>query len=373
MYSNFFQPSIILPTRCLPNYKPSLIDNIFTNCLDKKVISGNITDIVSDHMPNFLFINSSVPPKSKTKHFYRDCSHLCPTRLNQEVQELELLPSEDINLVFNDFQSKFINIINKHAPWKKLLNSEEAWKQKPWITKGIQKSIQKKNLFYGKFVRTKSTHWYNRYKEYRNNIRRLTLIAKKQHFSNYFDIFKQNSKKIWAGINNIIQKSMKSTNEDIYLFDENKNTITNQQKVASMFNKFYTSVADSLVSKLGNCDNKFQDFLNNPNAHSMFLKETDRHEIFDILKNLDSNKATDIFGISPKFLHMTAESLSPFLSYIFNLSFKSGVFPDNMNIAKVIPIFKSGSKLEVSNHRPISLLPIFSKVFEKLVHSRLFK
>ena len=166
---------------------------------------------------------------------------------------------------------------------------------------------------------------------------------------------------------------MKSTNEDIYLFDENKNIITNQQKVASMFNKFYTSVADSLVSKLGNCDNKFQDFLNNPNAHSMFLKETDRHEIFDILKNLDSNKATDIFGISPKFLHITAESLSPFLSYIFNLSFKSGVFPDNMNIAKVIPIFKSGSKLEVSNHRPISLLPIFSKVFEKLVHSRLFK
>ena len=59
------------------------------------------------------------------------------------------------------------------------------------------------------------------------------------------------------------------------------------------------------------------------------------------------------------------------LKHIFNLSLLNGVFPDSMKIARVIPLFKSGNTKEFSNYRPISLLPQFSKILEKIYHSRL--
>ena len=61
------------------------------------------------------------------------------------------------------------------------------------------------------------------------------------------------------------------------------------------------------------------------------------------------------------------------LNHVFNLSFTSGIFPDAMKIAKVIPVFKKDDPAEIKNYRPISLLPILSKVLEKLAYKRLYK
>jgi len=63
--------------------------------------------------------------------------------------------------------------------------------------------------------------------------------------------------------------------------------------------------------------------------------------------------------------------VSSVLADIFNLSLTQGVFPDQLKIAKVIPIFKAGDKLKVSNYRPISILSPFSKILEKIFYVRL--
>ena len=68
---------------------------------------------------------------------------------------------------------------------------------------------------------------------------------------------------------------------------------------------------------------------------------------------------------------MASPILSQLLSIIFNTSIKEGIFPDALKIAKVIPFFKNGSPFVVSNYKPISLLPIFSKIFERLMHTRI--
>ena len=61
----------------------------------------------------------------------------------------------------------------------------------------------------------------------------------------------------------------------------------------------------------------------------------------------------------------------PLAMHICNISFRTGVFPSRMKIAKVIPMFKSGTKTDVTNYRPISLLPQFSKILEKLFLTRI--
>ncbi|NQY44078.1 MAG: reverse transcriptase family protein, partial [Legionellales bacterium] len=111
--------------------------------------------------------------------------------------------------------------------------------------------------------------------------------------------------------------------------------------------------------------------MKNPNEHSLFLNETDPGEIYDLLRKLDTKKASDIFGISPKLIQMAAHPLSNILAPIFNKSFQLGQFPDKMKVAKVIPIHKADSKMVSSNYRPISLLSIISKKIEKVMYSRI--
>ena len=94
-------------------------------------------------------------------------------------------------------------------------------------------------------------------------------------------------------------------------------------------------------------------------------------EIEKIINNLVPKKASGPFSIPVTILKSIKHLVSKPLSAIFNSSISSGIFPESFKIASVIPIFKKGSQLDVSNYRPISLLSIFSRIFEKLMHNRI--
>ena len=104
---------------------------------------------------------------------------------------------------------------------------------------------------------------------------------------------------------------------------------------------------------------------------SMFFQPTNKSEIEKIIQSLDSKKSSDIFGISPKLLKILSPAISETLSNIFNKSIALGVFPDHMKLAMRTLIFKGGSKVDVSNYRPVPVLPIISKVLKKLMLTRL--
>ena len=178
-----------------------------------------------------------------------------------------------------------------------------------------------------------------------------------------------NSKKIWKGINEIIHNKSSKDNTDIYL-DDNGNILTDQKKVANKFNKFYTNVANNLLQDLGDSPTKFQDYLRNPNEHSIYFGETDPGEIAQIIGKLDISKSGDLYGITPKLVKW-APGIATNLSIIYNRCIELGVFPHLLKITKVISIHKGDSKMVASNYRPISLLPIFGKIFEKIIFKRL--
>ena len=94
-------------------------------------------------------------------------------------------------------------------------------------------------------------------------------------------------------------------------------------------------------------------------------------EVNDIIAKLDENKANDSYDIPPKLIKLVRHTLSKPFSIIAHSSFTEGVFPEKLKFAKVTPIFKSKSKQEIGNYRPISILPIFSKILEKLMNHRL--
>ena len=101
---------------------------------------------------------------------------------------------------------------------------------------------------------------------------------------------------------------------------------------------------------------------------SIFLRDIKSNEIDNIIKHLNPNKSSDL---SPRILNIFRHSISPVLSTLFNNCMYSSVFPDELKIARVIPLFKAGYKNDITNYRPISLLPVLSKIFEKLIHCRM--
>ena len=97
------------------------------------------------------------------------------------------------------------------------------------------------------------------------------------------------------------------------------------------------------------------------------MKETEPGEALQILTSLNIKISTDIFGISPKIIKIAAEFLKTHISTFFNYSVNQGIFPNNLKIALVYPTHKDKSKLMCSNYRPLSILSMFSKIFEKVM------
>ena len=94
-------------------------------------------------------------------------------------------------------------------------------------------------------------------------------------------------------------------------------------------------------------------------------------EVIDIVSKFKNNKSNGFDNVNVMILKKVIHILCYPLSSIINLSFTSGIVPDQMKIAKVIPIYKGGPKEEVSNYHPISILPLFSKILEKCVYNSL--
>ena len=113
--------------------------------------------------------------------------------------------------------------------------------------------------------------------------------------------------------------------------------------------------------------------MNNPSKKSFFLEPVTENEVLKVVNSSPNKTSMDHSGINFALVKECISVIAIPISHIANISFEMGIFPDQMKIAKVIPIFKSGLKDSFTNYRPVSLLPQFSKILEKLFNNRLNK
>jgi hypothetical protein len=102
----------------------------------------------------------------------------------------------------------------------------------------------------------------------------------------------------------------------------------------------------------------------------MFLTEIETSEVFEIISQLKPNKSHGYDGIHPKVIKEIAPQISNVLCHIFNLTFETGIIPKDLKISLITPIFKAGNKEEFNNYPPISVIPCFSNILEKLMYKR---
>jgi hypothetical protein len=112
------------------------------------------------------------------------------------------------------------------------------------------------------------------------------------------------------------------------------------------------------------------DYIENCSQNSMVVNPVDHTEVRKIIMSL-KNCSTGWDNIQTKILKQTHVLYIEVITHVLNLSLTQGLFPDTMKIARVIPLFKSGDSLQISNYRPVSILPVFSKLLERLMYNRL--
>ena len=142
--------------------------------------------------------------------------------------------------------------------------------------------------------------------------------------------------------------------------------------IAHEFNNYFVNVGPRLANSIKHKSHPPDEYLNNPNLRSIFIMPTTDTEILKIVGKMKSKSSCGYDDISSKLLKQTINGIITPLVHIINLSLSSGIFPDKMKIAKVIPIFKANEPEKFNNYRPISLLPIFSKVLEKVMFERVY-
>ena len=250
----------------------------------------------------------------------------------------------------------------------------------PWITSGIITSVIEKIRLYDEWTKSKSTALpngdaskYIAYKEHRKILCKAIKLAKKLYYGKKFEKGKTDSKKIWCIINDLRGKSKTLSKPSFVIGDQRINC---RRTIANKFNEYFVSLASNLNGSIDSQGGMsmnglptFSQYLANKVEPSIYLYDTYSLEIEDIIKDFENGKASDIPTILIK---KSSKIISPTLARLYNQYMNAGIFPELFKVGKITPIFKKGNKEVMENYRPVSVLPIFGKIFEKIIYSRLY-
>jgi hypothetical protein len=253
--------------------------------------------------------------------------------------------------------------------------SRKASRNQLWVTTDIKKSSAIKNKLYKTWLHTKKTDDFIKYKSYRNLFTNIVRNAKKDYYSKLFNKNTNSVKNIWHELNKLCnpaktKKNLSGPSSITY----NNSTITDASGIVNAFNSYFASVGAILASNIpqGNNDN-YTRFLGAPCPNTFFCENISELEVLEELKKHKITNKSTYESLKPSVLLSVADIIVPPLTYIYNISLEQGTFPEKLKIARVIPVFKKGDAGEISNYRPISLLSVFDKIFEKIICSKLYK
>ena len=373
MFSTGFYPLITKPSR-ISEYSATLIDNILTNDLSKVKRCGLLISDMSDHLPVFMCSEHVVNHKQIKSYVYkRVLKHENLLKLNDCLEQNDwscVMQCDDVESAYVNFINMYKLKLNSCCPVKKC-EVKSVHKQKPWITKGLENALKKKNNLYKHFLKCKTTASLMKYKHYKNKLTSILRYAQRCYYDKLLCEKERDIKGTWKVLNSLIKGGNTVTSyPDKFIC--NDKCVKNKKDIANGFNNFFTNVGPSLARKIiSPANGSVYPTMGESNLHSMFLKPVSEHELWNVFSSCKNKKSTDIDDVSMDIVKSTVGAIIKPFVHICNLSFSTGVFPKDMKIAKIIPLFKSGDDASFSNYRPVSLLPQFSKVLEKLFDVRL--
>ena len=361
------------PTR-ITTHSATLIDHIYTNKKELTSTSGILITDLADHFGIFSIIeNKKIQKNEEATKTFRSLSPENILKFNELLQDTDFTlinETMDPEIAYQLFIELYLIAFDKAFPLKTIKILRKYSKRSSWMTSDLLKmSIERQKLFRRK-LRTPSDENIHNYKNFTKTHNKLLKNARKSYFMNQLEESKFDIKKTWS-ILRIATNTMKAKPSLPDFFTINNTKMYNKQEIANKFNHYFATIGSEMSKNVPATDIPYTQYLKQPHKKSIYFSPITYHDILDIVAKLKNKTSQGHDGISTKLVKSSITHIATPLTHIFNQSLCTGKVPDSLKIAKVIPIFKSGDSHSFNNYRPISILPAFSKILEKMVATKL--
>ena len=379
---NSFIPCITIPTR-ITNHSASILDHILLktpkNLIHTKVSAGNLITDISDHLPNIIFIDITIiTPKERPL-----IRLFTPKKISEYLLKIEdekplinyvnksNIDDNNLQSTYNEFNTNLTETLNKYFPLVR--QSRKKFKEKPYITNGIRVSMKSREALHKIYLENPTEENERNFKNKRNRIVDIVRKAESDYYAAAIKNHADSNRQLWKTFGKMLNKN--KTNHTLIDKIISRNVVTtDQQEITEEVNDYFCNIGSELASKFKDSNNNdFKKYLGNPSQQSLFLRRVTEKEVVQEINKLTLNKSPGQDEFTPQFLKISANRVVPVLCELFNLSIKTGEYPDLLKVAKVLPIFKKGDQTLCSNYRPISVLSCINKILEKIIYKRIYE
>jgi len=352
---------------CQLNKNPSrrtnnnILDLIFTNFPDKlSKIYADTFHYTSDHFLLHFDLITTIEhithPKRTVYNFKRANIPLLKTDITNSNLTDRIATENSVNNKLNAWATGLKNLINKHVPKITIKREHTA----PWIDSEVIKLLRKKDCKLTQAKKHDTPAAWERFKHLRNRLKNLITYKHKEYLTNIFEGVTTNPKRFWS----FIKSKSKSRGLPSFLYNSMGEKIDSYTGMSTIFNLFFQST--------------FTPVTNNPLPpvtimHDANLQEIklSEHEVLQELTKLNPAKAQGPDELPTRILKDCSHEITPSITQLFNDSLTHSTVPTAWKQANIVPIHKKGTKHQASNFRPISLLPVISKVLERCIYNRI--
>ncbi|KAK6176060.1 hypothetical protein SNE40_014416 [Patella caerulea] len=359
------------PTCFMKGFIPSLLDVFITNKVGSFMQTQSFNSGISDwHHIVITIMKGKVKGHNKTKLNYRCYRDLDEDALLNDLRQAPFRVAhvfEDMDDIYWAHDKMVNEIIDKHITIKQ---KHKRKLSAPFMNGELRRAINHKKALSRKFQRCKTDKNWRLYKCQRNNVTKLKKKAIKEYFMERCSGGPK-SKDFWPTIRPFLTNKG-SCHDTAITLCENDTIKSDQNNVCNIFNDFYINVANDIGKDSIKIDSE-QNFQDHPrikaiktsNNQNFSFNPVSEKDVSGFLKQIGDKKATGVDNISVKILKKTESVMIPHITELINTMFIKCTFPQQLKLAKETPVHKTNDQLTKGNFRPVSILTIVSKLFER--------
>ena len=355
---HYYRKLIHLPTRVSGNSR-SILDNIYTNHPlheENGDIMTDITDTVCEDPEPIINRKFRERRDYNINYIVKFKNRLRSVNWEEKFASGSALHN------FTEFYNSFKFLFDLTFPKEKIIIKYDN--KNPWINNKLKADIVQKEKLLIISKKTPTELNIQKYKSFKNRNLADQRATERAHYKEQFGIFSDDLKKSFRVLRKLICKDNghNMTNNIDFVID--KSIVSDKTKIANGFNDYFVNVGSTLSSNI-HCNVNLLSYVE-ANPNSMVIPNLTVGDIINVISSLNNSSAGYDEMPASILKKCIDEYITP-ITYLVNLSIRQGTFPNELKLAKVIPIFKSCDEQLINNYRPILVLPFFSQIYEKVM------